>query len=81
MIFCSVHVLYYGCISLLSFSEIQRKITSNHLLQLEMLRLSKNSYLDDFAHKVLIVLHTNFLIFDDSTHEFWRMIEQLQHSI
>ena len=35
-IFSSVHILYYGCISPLSFSEIHRKITSNHLLQPEI---------------------------------------------
>ncbi len=35
-----------------------------------MLRLSKNSYLDDSAHKVFMIPHTNFEMFDDSTHEY-----------
>ncbi len=35
-----------------------------------MLRLSKNSYLDDSAHKLLIIPHTNF---DESTYKCWRM--------
>ncbi len=39
-----------------------------------MLRLSKNSYLDDSAHEPLVIPHTNFEMFDDSAHEFWRMI-------
>ncbi len=39
-----------------------------------MLRLSKNSYLDDSAHKHLMILRTNFEMFYDSAHEFWRMI-------
>ncbi len=72
---------------------IHRKITSNHLLQLAacshlscwchfcMLRLSKNSYLDDSAHKFLMILQMNFEILDDSAHKFWRMIAQVQHSV
>ncbi len=44
-----------------------------------MLRLSKNSYLDDSAHKLLMIPHTNFEMFDDSPHKFWRMIMQVQH--
>ncbi len=39
-----------------------------------MLRLSKNSFLDDSAQKLLMILHMNFEMFDDSTHKFWRMI-------
>ncbi len=35
-----------------------------------MLRLSKNSYLDDSSHKLLMIPHTNFEMFDDSTHEY-----------
>ncbi len=31
-----------------------------------MIGLSKNSYLDDSAHKLLMIPHTNFEIFDDS---------------
>ncbi len=34
----------------------------------------KNTYLDDSAHKPLMITHTNFEMFDDSTHEFLRMI-------
>ncbi len=30
----------------------------------------KNSYLDDSAHKLLMIPHTNFEIFDDSAHEY-----------
>ncbi len=44
-----------------------------------MLRLSKYCYLDDSAHKHLMILHTNFEMFDDSAHEFWRKIMQVQH--
>ncbi len=44
-----------------------------------MLRLSKYSYLDDSAHKRLMIPHTNFEMFDDSAHTFWRMIVQVQH--
>ncbi len=39
-----------------------------------MLRLSKNSFLDDSAQKLLMILHMNFEMFDDSAHKFWRMI-------
>ncbi len=35
-----------------------------------MLRLSKNSYLDDSAYKPLMIPHTNFEMFDDSVHEY-----------
>ncbi len=35
-----------------------------------MSRLSKNSYLNDSAHKLLMIPHTNFEMFDDSTHEY-----------
>ncbi len=42
-------------------------------------RLSKNNYLDDSAHKLLMIPHTNFEMFDDSAHKFWRMIVQVQH--
>ncbi len=35
-----------------------------------MLRLSKNSYLDDSAHELLMIPHTNFEMFDDSAHEY-----------
>ncbi len=35
-----------------------------------MLRLSKNSYLDDSAHELLMIQHTNFEMFDDSAHEY-----------
>ncbi len=35
-----------------------------------MLRLSKNSYLDDSAHELLLIPHTNFEMFDDSAHEY-----------
>ncbi len=35
-----------------------------------MLRLSKNSYLDDSEHKLLMIPHTNFEMFDDFTHEY-----------
>ncbi len=45
-----------------------------------MLRLSKNSYVDDSAHELLMIPHTNLEIFD-SAHKFWRMIVQIQHSI
>ncbi len=41
----------------------------------------KNSYLDDSAIKLFMIPHTNFDIFDDSAHKFWRMIVQVQHSI
>ncbi len=30
----------------------------------------KNSYLDDFLYKLLMIPHTNFELFDDSTHEY-----------
>ncbi len=69
-IFCSLYVLYYGCISLLSFSEICHKITSNHLLQLE---IGENWSKLPFYHVgvtsacyvyqnmvILMILHTNF---------------------
>ncbi len=46
-----------------------------------MLRLSKNSYLDDSEHKLFMILHTNLEIFDDSAHKFWRMIMQVQYFI
>ncbi len=32
--------------------------------------IKKNSYLDDSAHKLLMILHTNLEIFDDSAHEY-----------
>ncbi len=35
-----------------------------------MLRLSKISYLDDSADKLLMIPHTNFEMFNDSTHEY-----------
>ncbi len=35
-----------------------------------MLRLSKNSYLDDSAHEIFMIPHTNFEIFDDSAYEY-----------
>ncbi len=44
-----------------------------------MLRLSINCYLDDSAHELLMIPHTNFEIFDDSAHKFWKMIVQVQH--
>ncbi len=44
-----------------------------------MLHLSKNSFLDDSVHKLLMIPHMNFEMFDDSAHEFWRMIMQVQH--
>ncbi len=33
-----------------------------------MLHLSKNSYFDDSAHKLLMIPHTNFEMFDDSVY-------------
>ncbi len=42
-----------------------------------ILRLSKISYLDDSEHELLMIPHTNFEMFDDSAHEFWRMIVQV----
>ncbi len=69
-IFCSLYVLYYGCISPLSFSEIRHKITSNHLLQLEIV---ENWSTLPFYHVgvtyacyvyqnmvILMIPHTNF---------------------
>ncbi len=44
-----------------------------------MLRLSKNCYLDDSAHELLMIPHTNFEMFDDSAQKFWKMIVQVQH--
>ncbi len=41
--------------------------------------LSKNSFLDDSAHELLLIPHMNFEMFDDSAHIFWRMIMQDQH--
>ncbi len=41
----------------------------------------KNSDLDESTHKLLMILHTNVEIFYDSTHEFRRMIVQVQHLI
>ncbi len=41
--------------------------------------IKKNGYLDDSAHTLLMILHTNFEMFDDSTLEFFRMIVQVQH--
>ncbi len=38
-----------------------------------MLRLSKNSYLDDSAYELWMIPHTDFEIFDDSANKFWRM--------
>ncbi len=81
-IFCSIYVLYYGSILPLSFSEIRCKITSNHLLQLEIgencsmqpfyhvgvtsaCYVYQKCYLDDSAHELLMIPHTNFKIFDD----------------
>ncbi len=96
MIFCSIYVLYYGCISPLRFSEIRHKITSNQLLQLKIGKncstlpfyhvgvtsacyiYNKISYLDDSSHKLLMILHTNLEIVDDSAQ---RMITQVQHTI
>ncbi len=43
-----------------------------------MLRLSKK-YLDDFARELLMIPHTNFEMFDDSAHEFWKTSVQVQH--
>ncbi len=98
-IFCSVYVLYYGCISPLSFSEIYCKITFKsssstwnwrklqHASILScwchfcMLCLSKNSYLGDSTHELLMIPHTNVELFDDSAYKFWRMIRQVQHLI
>ncbi len=31
------------------------------------------------AHKLLMIPHTNFEIFDDSAHKFWRMVVHVQH--
>ncbi len=48
-------------------------MTSVHLSgwrHLCMLCLSKNSYLDDSGHELLMILHTNFEMFDDSAHEY-----------
>ncbi len=46
-IFCSVFILYYGCISPLCLREIHHKITSNHLLQLE---IGENCSMQPFYH-------------------------------
>ncbi len=66
-IFCNVYVLYYGCISPLSFSEIRRKITSNHLLQLENCRMQSFYHVGVTSacyiyQKIVIwmIPHTNF---------------------
>ncbi len=75
MIFCNVYVLYYGGISLLSFSEIRRKITSNHLLQLE---IGENCSMLPFYHvcvtSACYVYQKSYLddsaqTVDDSAHE------------
>ncbi len=79
-IFCSVYVLYYGCISPLSFSEIHHKITSNHPLQLE---IGENCSMQPFYHVgitsaiyiyqkivILMIPYTNFDFFYDSAHIF-----------
>ncbi len=34
----------------------------------------QKSYLDDSAHKLLMIPRTNFEVFDDSSHKCWRMI-------
>ncbi len=83
--------MYYGCISPLSFSEIRHIITSNDLLQLEIAAhghfimlasllhatFIKKSYLDDSVHELLMIPHTNFEIFDDSTDKMGIMIAQV----
>ncbi len=50
-------------------------------LLLHAMFIKKSSYLDDSAHELLMISHTNIEMFDDSAHEFWRMIAQVQHSI
>ncbi len=68
-IFCSVYVLYYGCISPLSFSEIRCKITLNHLLQLEIGEIAARGHfimLASLLHAmyikkvILMIPHMNF---------------------
>ncbi len=44
-----------------------------------MLRLSKNCFLNYSTHKLLMIPHIKFEMFDDSAHEFCRMIMQVQH--
>ncbi len=79
-ILCSVYVLYHGCISPLSFSEIHRKITSNHLLQLE---IGENCSMQPFYHVgvtsayyiypkivILMILYLNFWWFCTRTLTF-----------
>ncbi len=46
-----------------------------------MLRLSKNGYLDDSAHELLMIRHTNFEMFDDSAHEYCIHSQQLSVSL
>ncbi len=75
-IFFSVYVLYYGCISSLSFSKIRRKIT--YILPLE---IGENCSKQPFYHvgvtsacyvikkKLSWWFHTR--TFNESAHEFW----------
>ncbi len=77
---------YYetGWINLLNFESSPSKywpvMTSVHLsgwFHFCMLRLSKNSYLDDSAHELLMIPHMNFEMFYGSAHEYcilpWRL--------
>ncbi len=53
-------------------SKYRPVMTNVHLSgwrHLCMLRLSKNSYLDDYTYKNFMILHTNFEMFDDSVYE------------
>ncbi len=60
------------------WQKLQHTAILSCLCHFCMLRLSKNSFLDDSANELLMIPNImNFEMFDDSAHEFWRMIMQV----